>query len=131
MFKILIWILLDVSTFAYGTYKVVFALLNQDAYLIHEEAGTGAFLIVLGLLIRNWRQSYFLNKNDDPDNGKGDKAAAPPKTINVLMIALIIFSVLLLNRNLNLKADTAEPSQIPLFQLPQNPVFTPPISPSF
>jgi|GEM_PF-4545779 len=106
MFKKIIWALLEVVTIGSGTY--IFVSTMVDEYEIDKhEAGMGAFLIVLGLLLRNWRMTLFV-KSENNDNKTTQKIEVQSKSVNAILILIISFSLFILNRKLNDTASTVD-----------------------
>src|SRR5690349_12640037 len=99
MFKKLTWALLEVATMGYGTYLFVSTIVNEDDLDPHQ-AGLGAFMIVLGLLLRNWRMSLFV-KEDKTGMDKPVKSETQSKAVNTLLILVISLTVFMLNRKVN------------------------------
>lgn len=99
MFRKIIWALLEVATVGYGTYTFVSTMVNEE-YVDHEVAGMGAFLIVLGLLLRNWRITLFVKEGNNEES-KVIKSETQSKTINTLLILILSFTVFALNRKIN------------------------------
>lgn len=97
MFKKIVWALLEIATIACGTYVFVSSMVNEE-YVDHETAGIGAFMIALGLLLRNWRMTLF-TKEDKPDNAT--KSEAQNKSVNTLLVLIISLTVFLLNKKLS------------------------------
>jgi hypothetical protein len=99
MFKKIIWAILEVATIGGGTYILVPAMLNE--YSVDSEvAGSGAFLIVLGLLLRNWRMTLFI-KEDKRENNNSTKSELQSKTANTLLIFALTFALFILNKKIN------------------------------
>lgn len=99
MFKKIIWAILEVATVGIGTYTFVTTMVNEE-YVDHEVAGVGAFLIVLGLLLRNWRMTLFI-KEANNENSRAIKSETQNKTINTLLILILSFTIFALNRKIN------------------------------
>ena len=62
MFKKIIWVVVELVTIAIGT--GIFVTSTLDNRVNEEGAGIGAFMIVLGLLLRSWKESLFTKKLD-------------------------------------------------------------------
>ncbi|HEY5824127.1 MAG TPA: hypothetical protein VIT44_07175 [Cyclobacteriaceae bacterium] len=91
MFKKIIWALLEIITIGSGTY--IFVSTMTDEYGVdNHEVGLGAFLIVLGLLLRNWRMTLFIKEpKKDTDN----------KSINTVLILILSISIFVLNKRIS------------------------------
>jgi len=99
MFKKIIWALLEVATIGSGTY--VFVATIVDEYGIdRNEAGLGAFLIVLGLLLRNWRMTLFIKKEKSEGNSV-KKPEIQSNSVNILLILILSLSMFILNKKIN------------------------------
>ena len=57
MVKKIIWAIVELVTIAIGT--GIFVTSTLDSYVDEETAGIGAFMVVLGLLLKNWRKDLF------------------------------------------------------------------------
>lgn len=99
MFKKIIWALLEVSTIGFGAYVFVSTMVNED-YVDHETAGIGAFLIVVGLLLRNWRTTLFI-KEEKNETSKQNQQEAQSKTGSALLILILALSFFGLNKKVN------------------------------
>lgn len=99
MFKKIIWALLEVSTIGSGAYVFVSTMVNED-YVDHETAGIGAFLIVVGLLLRNWRTTLFI-KEEKNETSKQNQQEAQSKTGSALLILILALSFFGLNKKVN------------------------------
>jgi len=97
MIKKIIWAVLELATIGTGTYIFVTELFERR--INNEEIGLGAFLIVLGLLIRNWRITLFYEqKNEIPNNKKSE---LPQKSINVVLIFILSIPVVFLYKQIH------------------------------
>lgn len=99
MFKKLFWALLEISTIGLGTYVFVSTMVNED-YVNHETAGLGAFLIVAGLLLRNWRTTLFV-KEEKNETSKQNRQETQSKTGSALLILILALSFFGLNKKVN------------------------------
>jgi hypothetical protein len=63
MIKKIIWAFLDLITFGIGTALFVTATLFPRSD--EEAAGIGAFMIILGFLLRNWKKNLFASTNNE------------------------------------------------------------------
>lgn len=99
MLKKIIWALLEVATIGYGSFIFVSTMVNED-YIDHVVAGTGAFLIVLGILLRNWRMTLFI-KEEKKEGAKDPKSENQTKSLNLLLILILSFTFFLLNRKIS------------------------------
>lgn len=95
MFKKILWAILELITMGGGTYGFVVAMTNEYE-VSQEEAGLGAFLIVVGLLLRNWRLTLF-TKNETSSDSKQKKIESASST-NLIVILILAFSVATLFR---------------------------------
>ena len=98
MFKKIIFALLEFVTIGCGTYVFVSTMVNED-YIDNESAGMGAFLIVLGFLLQNWRTTLFV-KEAKIEN---DKASSESRNriISTLFIIGLSMTLFALNRKIN------------------------------
>ena len=62
MTKKIIWAIVELITIAIGT--GIFVTSTLDNYVDEESAGIGAFMIVLGLLLRNWKSELFIKSEN-------------------------------------------------------------------
>ncbi|GCC53703.1 hypothetical protein SanaruYs_39480 [Chryseotalea sanaruensis] len=109
MFKKIIWALLEVATIGSGTY--IFVSTMVDEYEIDKhEAGMGAFLIVLGFLLRNWRMTLFV-KSEDNNNKTTQKIEVQSKSVNAILILIISLSLFMLNRKITNTASTVDSNE--------------------
>jgi hypothetical protein len=106
MVKKIIWAFSEVTTIGLGTYIFVSTIANQD-YVDEESAGIGAFLIVLGLLLRNWRTTLFIRetKNEIEREIKPDNQN---RTNNALIVFILLFTFFALNRKINTTNSSTE-----------------------
>lgn len=103
MIRRIIWVLLETSFIGGGTYIFISTILNEDI-LEHKTAGLGAFLIVLGLLIRDWRLTLFI----DSSNEKKETDLSKIKTSSVLAVMIFALSIFLLHRKVTSTIENLE-----------------------
>lgn len=109
MFKKIIWALLEVTTIGSGTY--IFVSTMVDEYEIDKhEAGMGAFLIVLGFLLRNWRMTLFV-KSEDNNNKTTQKIEVQSKSVNAILILIVSLSLFMLNKKITNTASTVDSNE--------------------
>lgn len=109
MFKKIIWALLEVVTIGSGTY--IFVSTMVDEYEIDKhEAGMGAFLIVLGFLLRNWRMTLFV-KPEDNNNKTTQKIEVQSKSVNAILILIISLSLFMLNKKITNTVSTVDSNE--------------------
>jgi len=99
MFKKIIWALLELVTIGSGTYIFVSTMVNED-YVDNEVAGGGAFMIILGLLLRNWRMTLFI-KEEKSETSKVLKSEIQNRSVHTLLVLVLSFSLFVLNRKIN------------------------------
>lgn len=95
MAKKIIWAIVELITIAIGT--GVFVTSTLGSYVDKESAGIGAFMVVLGLLLKNWRKDLFSKQStevkieDKKENKSSDK--------NLMVGVLLIFAFTLWGLN--------------------------------
>lgn len=93
MAKKIIWAIVELITIAIGTGVFVTSTLDSN----EESAGIGAFMVVLGLLLKNWRKDLFSKQStevkieDKKENKSSDK--------NLMFGVLLIFAFTLWGLN--------------------------------
>jgi len=109
LFKRIIWALLEVATIGSGTYMFVSTMVD-DLGVDKNDAGLGAFLIILGLLLRNWRMTLFI-KSEGNESSTVQKSEIQSKSVNTLLIIAISFSMFMLNKKINDTNTTMDSSE--------------------
>ena len=84
----------EVITIVLGTYIFVVSILNSDSYG-NEEAGIGASLVVLGLLIKTWRKDWSSSPQSKNDNDTMKSTGYR----NLVLGVLIVLSLTLWRRH--------------------------------
>ena len=88
MFKKIIWAVIELITIAIGT--GIFVTSTLDNYVDEESAGIGAFMVILGLLLKNWRKNLFANNETTL---KGSKNTSSLTTGLILIIAFTLWGM--------------------------------------
>ncbi|HZH70698.1 MAG TPA: hypothetical protein VFD80_09625 [Flavobacteriaceae bacterium] len=88
MAKKIIWAIVELITIAIGT--GVFVTSTLDKYVDKESAGIGAFMVVFGLLLRNWRKDLFSSSNSTQNKTENIEKKTSDK--NVILGVLLIFA---------------------------------------
>jgi hypothetical protein len=99
MFKKIIWALVELITIAIGT--GIFVTSTLDNYVDEESAGIGAFMVILGLLLKNWRKTLFTNKE------KPLKDSSKSTTLTTGLIMIIAFTLWGMNYG-NIKDNSSD-----------------------
>lgn len=95
MVKKVIWAIVELVTIAIGT--GIFVTSTLDSYVDEEIAGIGAFMVVFGLLLRNWRKDLFSSSNSTQNKTENIEKKTSDK--NVILGVLLIFAFTLWGLN--------------------------------
>jgi hypothetical protein len=68
MVKKVIWAIVELVTIALGTGIIVTSVLER--HINEDNAGIGAFMVVSGLLLKNWRKDLFSSSNSTSHKAK-------------------------------------------------------------
>lgn len=107
MIQKIFWMIIELATIGMGTYRLVKTLLDEVS-IDNEAAGFAAFLIVSGLLLRNWRTTLFASNNASDKAESTKKVDNLNRTINSVVMIIISVSVIALNRKINDAIDNNE-----------------------
>lgn len=95
MVKKIIWAIVEVVTIAIGT--GIFVTNTLDSFVDAEMAGIGAFMVVFGLLLKNWRKDLFAKKTSSEYSAERKKDNKSDNKVIAGVLLIIAFTLWGLN----------------------------------